>query len=70
MQVGMRVRYIREDTKSDKHSGYYPPVGTLGTVVEEPCGDGTILICWDEGTTDDGIWWCGLSDVEIVKGEE
>ena len=32
MEVGTRVRYIRIDDEEYKESGFYPPVGTLGTV--------------------------------------
>lgn len=34
LNIGDRVRYIHEDTEDDKESGYYPPIGTLGTVVD------------------------------------
>ena len=59
---GSRVRYIKVDTKDDKATGYYPPVGTLGTV-KYVDGFGC-QVKWDEGTNDDGIWWCELVDVE------
>lgn len=69
MQVGTRVRYIFEDTEEDKLTGYYPPVGTLGTV-ERYCGQEeipTLLVQWDSGTKGDGRWWCEHTQVEVVE---
>ena len=62
LKVGTRVRYIREDTEDDKATGYYPPIGTLGTVVtvDELC----YQVKWDEGTKGSGIWYCEFTDVE------
>lgn len=73
MEVGMRVRYIREDSEKDKLLGYYPPIGTLGTVEKfdnRVKGEESILVQWDSGTRGDGRWWCYCTDVEIVEGEE
>ena len=33
IKVGDRVRYIAEDSREDKESGFYPPKGTIGTVL-------------------------------------
>lgn len=66
--MGKRVRYIREDTEDDKRKGYYPPIGTLGTVFHEDRK--LIEVHWDTGTRGDGNWWCENKDVELVEGEE
>lgn len=73
MQEGMRVRYIHEDTEYDKRMGFFPPIGTLGTVERVdsgPKGKEQILVQWDSGTIGHGRWWCYWSDVEIVEEEE
>jgi hypothetical protein len=59
--IGSRVRYIHEDTEDDKKTGYYPPIGTLGTVkmVEEH----TFEVQWDSGVKGCGPWWCHHTDV-------
>ena len=63
MKLGTRVKYIRIDTEDDKETGYYPPVGTFGTVVGI---DNTgVRVKWDSGTKD-GCWWCSFEDVENV----
>jgi hypothetical protein len=73
MQAGMRVRYTHEDTEYDKRMGFFPPIGTLGTVEKVdpgPKGKEQILVQWDSGTIGDGKWWCYWTDVEIVEEEE
>lgn len=62
IKVGSRVRYIREDGEFDKATGFYPPIGTLGTV-KTVSGD-SCQVKWDEGTYGEGIWWCKLTAVE------
>ena len=59
--IGTRVRYINPDA-SDGY--YYPPVGTLGTVMD--CDEDGPEVRWDSSTKGDGIWWCGFEDVEVV----
>lgn len=62
IKVGTRVRYIKINTEDDKATGYYPPIGTLGTVViADTVG---CQVKWDEGTIGDSTWWCDLIDVE------
>ena len=64
MELGARVKYIRIDTEKDKETGYYPPVGTFGTVVDT---DNTgVRVKWDSGTDGEGVWWCGYEDVVNV----
>ena len=61
---GTRVRYIRMDTADERLAGYYPPIGTLGTIftVDNDCYE----VKWDSGTDGDGIWWCEHDNVEEV----
>ena len=73
MKVGTRVRYIHECDALYKTSGFYPPIGTLGTVEDTDVrkkGEEQIFVAWDYGTIGDGVWWCYESDVEVVEGEE
>ena len=65
LKVGSRVKYIHEDTMEDKASGFYPPIGTFGTVVYADELD-TFQVKWDDGTDGDGIWWCEPESVEEV----
>ena len=72
MKVGTRVCFISE-VDEYKSSGFYPPIGTLGTVENTDVrkkGEEQILVQWDFGTIGDGRWWCYESDVEVVEGEE
>ena len=71
IKVGSRVKYIHEDTEDDKASGFYPPIGTLGTItyLDKECDD-SIQVKWDAGTSGDGIWWCETENVEIVEANE
>lgn len=65
MKLGTRVKYIHIDTEEDKETGFYPPVGTFGTVVGI---DNTgVRVKWDSGTNGEGVWWCGCEDVEEVE---
>ena len=65
MKLGTKVKYIRIDTEDDKKTGFYPSIGTLGTVVD---ADKTgIRVKWEKGTKDEGVWWCGYEDVEEVQ---
>ena len=69
IKVGDRVRYIAEDSKEDKESGYYPPKGTVGTVVgiDWIFAAAPYLIKWPEGTTKgDGCWYVKRKDIELV----
>ena len=65
MLKGTRVKYIHIDTPEDKETGFYPPIGTLGTVVYVD-NDNSIEVKWDKGTDGDGVWWCEKSNVVIV----
>lgn len=64
LNIGDRVRFIAEIIEELKESGYYPPIGTHGTVIDMnergPC------VKWNSGTKGDGEWWCAFEDVEPV----
>ena len=63
MEIGARVRYIRIDNEEDKATGWYPPAGTLGTIIEI---DGQeLFVKWDSGT-EEGEWYCNRDDVEYI----
>lgn len=62
--IGDRVRYISIDSEDDKATGFYPPVGTCGIIVNMD-EDGP-MVKWDNGTKD-GEWWCCFDDVEVVS---
>ena len=73
MKVGTRVRFINEVDVTYKSSGFYPPVGTLGTVKDIDArrkGKEQIFVAWDSGTIGEGVWWCYESDVEVVEEEK
>jgi len=65
MKVDTRVRYIHIDSEEEKELGYYPPIGTLGTVIKVYEDD--IVVKWDSGTKGDGEWYCDITDVEVVE---
>ena len=67
IKVGDRVRYIAEDSKEDKETGFYPPKGTVGTVLWVGYESGQCYIQWPEGTTKrGGCWYTEIKAVELV----
>ena len=69
IEVGDKVRYITEDSKEDKESGYFPPKGTIGVVIGIESIDyiAPYYIRWPEGKTKgDGCWYVGKEDIELV----
>lgn len=69
IKVGDRVRYITEDSKEDKDSRFYPPKGTIGTVIGIEDDGAPYHIRWPEGTTKpDGCWYVREKDIELVDG--
>jgi hypothetical protein len=62
LNIGSRVRYIHESTEEEKKMGFYPPIGTHGTVTK--IDKGGLRVQWDSGTIGDGDWWCEFEDVE------
>ena len=69
MKLGARVRFINRWDKYKANSGFYPPVGTLGTVTWINAADNIIEVLWDGGVLVTGKWWCNAEDVEVVEGE-
>lgn len=66
LKIGSTVRYNRRDNAEDIESGFYPPIGTRGTIVSIGSGD-DIEVKWEHGTIGDGIWWCATKDVIEVE---
>ena len=69
IKVGDKVRYIAEDSKEDKESGYYPPKGTIGVVIgiEDLDCPAPYHIQWPEGTTKwNGCWYAEKENIELV----
>lgn len=67
IKVGDKVRYIAEDSKEDKESGYYPPKGTIGVVVKVEDDAVPYLIKWPKETTKhDGRWYASRDEIELV----
>lgn len=58
IKEGSRVKYIRIGSQD---IGYYPPVNTLGTVIE--VDERRLFVHWDKGTNGDGKWWCDIEEV-------
>lgn len=77
--VGDKVVFINAQ-KHKSHSGYYPAVGTVGTVVkidEHPIEDFGLLVNWGDAKgvdiwQADGTksWWCNEADVKPYTSEE
>jgi hypothetical protein len=66
MKIGDLVIYIHNDNIDNRAMGYYPPMGTLGIVVDKE--DDDIEVAWAYGATKgNGIWWCNNTDVIVVK---
>ena len=67
IKVGDKVRYIAEDSKEDKESGFYPPKGTIGTVLWVGNDSDQCHIQWPMGTTKGGgCWYTEKESVELV----
>ena len=66
LQIGSRVKYTHENTKEEKALGYYPPVGTLGTVTD--VNKFAVKVKWDKGTIE-GKWLCPKTDIKEVLPE-
>lgn len=67
IKVGDRVRYIAEDSNEDKESGFYPPKGTIGTVIWVGDDGDQCHIQWPMGTTKGGgCWYTEKESVELV----
>lgn len=69
IKVGDQVRYITEDPDEIKETGYYPPKGTIGTVIgiDSIFSVAPYHIQWPEGTTKwNGRWYVERKDIELV----
>ena len=69
IKVGDKVRYIAEDSKEDKESGFYPPKGTIGVAIgiKNIYRVAPYLIQWPKGTTKlSGCWYVRREDIEVV----
>lgn len=66
IKVGDKVRYITDADTTKEFPEFYPPKGTIGTVIgieDSPL----YLIRWPEGTTeDDGCWYAKEEDIELI----
>lgn len=60
-------RYVKftSEISHKRDSKHFPPVNTFGLVILD---DGnSILVQWERNTTsDDDMWWCFKTDVEIM----
>lgn len=65
MKAGDRVRYIHVNSEEEAVTGFFPPVGTLGTV--KVVDEFDVLVKWDSGTVP-GAWYCMKEMVEVVHG--
>ena len=67
IKVGDKVRYITEDSIESKESGFYPPKGTIGTVLWVGNDSDQCHIQWPMGTTKGGgCWYTEKESVELV----
>lgn len=74
IKIGDKVKFICEEAHTEMPT-WYPPVGTVGNVIEvddEDPNDIGIHVAWPEdcGVAPSGKnvyeWWCNLKNVEIV----
>ena len=64
--VGDKVRYIGK--KHNDMPEFYPPVGTIGTVVNQLNECDNVYIQWEKASTSkDDYWYCNRHDIELVK---
>ena len=67
IKVGDKVRYIAEDSREDKETGFYPQKGTIGTVLWTGNDSDQCYIQWPEETTKrGGCWYTEKDSVELV----
>lgn len=67
IEIGDKVRYIAEDPEDVKKIGFFPPKGTVGTVIgiEDLDYIAPYHIRWPEGTTKgDGCWYVERENIE------
>lgn len=67
IKIGDKVRYIAEGSIENKESGFYPPKGTIGTVIWAGSDSIVCQVKWPEGTTKwNGRWYVEKKSVELV----
>lgn len=67
IKVGDKVRYIAEDSIEDRDSRFYPPKGTIGTVLWTGNDSALCQVRWPEGTTKwHGCWYVEKENIELV----
>lgn len=67
IEIGDKVRYITEDPDDIKETGFFPPKGTVGTVIGIEKDAAPYYIKWPKGTTkSDGCWYVRREDIELV----
>lgn len=67
IKVGDKVRYIAEDSIEDRDSRFYPPKGTIGTVLWTGSDSVCCQVKWPEGTTKwNGRWYVEKKNIELV----
>lgn len=67
IEVGDKVRYIIDAATTKECPEFYPPKGTVGTVLWVGYESGQCYIQWPEGTTEgSGRWHTEIKSVELV----
>lgn len=67
IKIGDKVRYIAEGSIENKESGFYPPKGTIGTVIWSGSDSIVCQVKWPEETTKwNGRWYVEKKSVELV----
>ena len=69
IKVGDKVKFI--DRKAHEEvPEYYPPVGTIGTVVRDECNQEDWKVQWPKGTTSGhDRWYCAEESIELSDGK-
>ena len=65
-KTGDKVRYIGEDHKVMPK--FYPPVGTIGTVINQSNEYDDVYVHWEKGSTSkEDCWYCDRNDIELAE---
>lgn len=70
IKIGSRVMYTHNNRKIERETGYYPPPGTLGTIIDSQEYRSLYRVHWDKGTSSPHIWWCKKHYVIEHKGDD
>lgn len=69
MKAGDKVKFTEANLRMFTPE-FFPPVGTIGTVIRTDT-DGDIYVQWpDHSTSCDDCWWCDREIVELVEEDE